>query len=127
MEDPLFSDAFCRFLQIHVPSVFAAELLLQLAREPERWWELGELLSALPPAGVTPNDARRYVEGQPQLLQLAPGDRVRFGQPNPETSLFIRALDKAYNERPVTLIRVIYNLRDSRIQSFADAFRLRRN
>jgi hypothetical protein len=39
----------------------------------------------------------------------------------------VRTLAQAYRERPVTLIRVIYALRDSRIQSFADAFRLRRS
>jgi hypothetical protein len=32
----------------------------------------------------------------------------------------------AYKERPVTLFRVIYALRDLKIQSFADAFKLKR-
>jgi hypothetical protein len=31
-----------------------------------------------------------------------------------------------YRERPVTLIRVIYGLRDKKIRSFAEAFKLRR-
>jgi hypothetical protein len=35
-------------------------------------------------------------------------------------------LAQAYKERPVTLFRVIYALRDLKIQSFADAFKLRR-
>jgi len=37
----------------------------------------------------------------------------------------VRTLARAYQERPVTLIRVIYALRDTKIQSFADAFKLR--
>jgi len=39
----------------------------------------------------------------------------------------VQTLAKAYRERPVTLIRVIYALRDKKIQSFADAFKMRRN
>ena len=39
----------------------------------------------------------------------------------------VRTLAQAYQERPVTLIRVIYALRDTSIQSFAEAFRLRRS
>ena len=38
----------------------------------------------------------------------------------------VTTLAQAYGERPVTLIRVIYALRDGKIRSFADAFRLRR-
>jgi hypothetical protein len=34
-------------------------------------------------------------------------------------------LSQAYKERPVTLFRVIYALRDLKIQSFAGAFKLR--
>ena len=39
----------------------------------------------------------------------------------------VRTLAQAYSERPVTLIRVIYALRDSKIRSFADAFRVRKS
>ena len=35
-------------------------------------------------------------------------------------------LSQAYEQRPVTLVRLIYALRDRSIQSFADAFKLRK-
>jgi hypothetical protein len=31
---------------------------------------------------------------------------------------------RVYNARPVTMVRVIYALRDEKIRSFADAFRI---
>ena len=37
---------------------------------------------------------------------------------------YVNTLAQAYEERPVTLIRIIYALRDGKIRSFADAFRL---
>jgi hypothetical protein len=50
MEDAHFSDEFCRFRRTVVPSVDAAELLLLLSRERERWWAAPAAASALQPA-----------------------------------------------------------------------------
>lgn len=36
----------------------------------------------------------------------------------------IATLEKVYRERPVTLFRVIYGLRDAKIRSFSEAFKL---
>jgi hypothetical protein len=123
MEDAAFSDEFCRFLRTAVPSVDAAELLLALQREPDRWWSPLDAATALAEA-----DAARYfaVFQEAGLLAVAPDKRVQY-KPGSETlGAHVRTLEQAYRERPVTLIRVIYALRDSRIQSFADAFKLRR-
>jgi hypothetical protein len=38
----------------------------------------------------------------------------------------VQALTKAYTERPVSLVRMIYILKDKKIQSFAEAFRIRK-
>ena len=38
----------------------------------------------------------------------------------------MRTLAQAYQERPVTLIRMIYARRDQKIRTFGDAFRLRK-
>jgi hypothetical protein len=38
----------------------------------------------------------------------------------------LETLEKVYRERPVTLFRVIYGLRDAKIRSFAEAFKLSR-
>ena len=79
-QDADFSDEFCRFLQTRVPSVEAAEALLQ---------------------------------GRRDALDA-------------EVLRHIATLEKVYRERPVTLFRVIYGLRDAKIRSFADAFKLSR-
>ncbi len=123
MEDAAFSDEFCRFLRAAVPSVDAAELLLTLQREPDRWWSPLDAATAL-----AETDAARYfaVFQEAGLLAVAPDKRVQY-KPGSETlGAHVRTLEQAYRERPVTLIRVIYALRDSSIQSFADAFKLRR-
>jgi len=122
--DADFSDEFCRFLQTTVPAVEAAELLLALKREPERWWAMPELLAS--GIAMAEADAARHLEGLEGrgLVAIDAERRVQYRAPE-ALAAHIATLEKVYRERPVTLIRVIYGLRDSKIRSFADAFRLR--
>lgn len=129
MEDAQFSDDFCRFLQTSVPSVDAAELLLLLLRDETRWWSAAEAAAALKPAALTEADVARYLETfvARSLIALGSDKRVQYHPENAELDRYVRTLAQAYSERPVTLIRVIYALRDSKIRSFADAFKLRKS
>ena len=128
MEDAQFSDEFCRFLQTSIPSVDSAELLLLLARDPSRWWSAADIASALKPAPLTEADVTRTLETLLARGLVAQGAdrRVQYHPANDELDGYVKTLGQAYSERPVTLIRVIYALRDSKIRSFADAFKLRK-
>ena len=129
MEDADFSDDFCRFLQQNIPSVEAAELLLYLRAHAERSWAGAEAAANLRPAvQLNDADAARYVEAFAArgLASVGPDGRARFAPASEETATFAETLAAAYEQRPVTLIRMIYALRDSRIQTFADAFKLKR-
>ena len=129
MEDADFSDDFCRFLQQNIPSVDAAELLLFLRANAERSWAASEAAANLRPAvQIADTDAARYVEsfGARGLVASGPDRRVQFRPANQELEMHAETLAAAYQQRPVTLIRMIYALRDSRIQTFADAFKLKR-
>jgi hypothetical protein len=111
VQDEEFSDEFCAFLQRFVPTVDAAEMLVVLAAQPDLDWTPQRLLERKPPGvNASAADASRALE-----LFADPGTRVHLA-----------TLAKAYNERPVTLFRMIYALRDAKIHSFADAFRLRK-
>jgi len=130
MEDADFSDEFCRFLRTAIPTVDGAELLLLLSRERERWWSAQEAVAALQPGvSLAEADAARYLGAFQAggLLAVGPDKRVQYRAATPALEAHVRMLEQAYRERPVTLIRVIYALRDSSIQSFADAFKLKRN
>jgi hypothetical protein len=130
MEDADFSDEFCRFLHAVVPSVDAAELLLLIRRERERWWSAQEAADALTPTGPLSESvvARHFGAFQAGgLVALGPDKRAQYRPGHSGLEAHVAKLDQAYRERPVTLIRVIYALRDSSIQSFADAFRLKRS
>lgn len=129
MEDSAFSDEFCRFIQTVLPSVDAAELLLLLFDHTDTWWAPAVLAARLRPASnISDADAVRHLEHFQArgLIAIGPDKRVQFRPADEALHEQVRTLARAYKERPVTLIRMIYALRDTKIQSFADAFKLRR-
>ena len=112
MEDADFSDAFCRFVQSSLPTFEAAELLVELCRNPD---------AALPedPRAAKHLAALRAAGLLDEALRCAPASE--------ELRRHVATLTQAYDERPVTLVRLIYALRDGKIRSFADAFKLRKD
>jgi hypothetical protein len=124
MEDVEFSDEFCRFLKAFIPAVDASEMLLLLYWHRDAAFTPEEAVAKLGP-GVTVGDAGRYLESfvAGNLAEAALG-RYRFR--DSELSPLVETLAQAFSRRPVTLIRIIYALRDSKIQTFADAFKLRK-
>ena len=125
--DPDFTDAFCGFLQRCVANVDAAEFLLTLAKDPERSWNIDELRAQLAPdTNMNEAEAQRCLD-MLQHCDVVGRDadkRVRY-RPLPAHDAHVAVLARLYLERPVTLFRVIYALRDSKISTFADAFKLR--
>lgn len=73
-------------------------------------------------------DAQRYIEQfqAARLIAVGPDKGVQYRPADEPLAEHVRMLAQAYKERPVTLFRVIYALRDMKIQSFADAFKLKR-
>lgn len=121
-----FTDAFCDFLQRSITTVNAAELLLLLYQQRDRAWTSRELAAKLEPAAsVTEADAAKDLDAFEQRgLVERVEERRRYHPASPELDNHVHTLAKLYNERPVTLIRMIYALRDAKIKTFADAFKI---
>lgn len=112
-----------------VPTIDALELLLQLVREPARSWTAAEL-SAGAPAGVREPGVAAFLDTlrAQNLVEEREPARYVYHAGTPALQQAVAGLLTAYRERPVTLIRTIYAIADSRaIQSFADAFKLKRD
>src|SRR4051812_30541006 len=105
----------------HIPDVDAAELLLLLARDPPRRYELAELIGALHPTAVTQSVVRRHLAlfEERGLVVSASANTYEYAPDTPHADAMVRALAKVYRERPVTMVRTIYALKDEKIRSFA--------
>jgi hypothetical protein len=126
--DPDFTDAFCGFLQRCIANVDSTELLLALVQDAQRSWKPSELYARLEAmATLSEADVERYLNALESngLVVRETAQRVRY-RPAAAHDEHVATLARLYVERPVTLFRVIYALRDLKINTFADAFKLRR-
>jgi hypothetical protein len=125
MEDFEFLDDFCAFIQSEIPTVGAAELLLVFHRKQEEAITIEEVMAKLGP-GIGAGEAAQYLNRfHGRGLLSSENERFRYRKES-ELTAQVDKLALAYVQRPVTLIRIIYAFRDSKIKSFADAFKLRK-
>lgn len=110
-----------------IPNLDAAELLLVLARPPVRTFSLDELTEKMRSADVTEALAQRYLDQFVACgIVTQTRRRYHFSSADAKARRIADALETLYNEKPVTLVRMIYNAKDARIRAFADAFQLKR-
>lgn len=116
------------FIHACIPTYQAAELLLFFAANPDRDFSLEQLVVGMRPVVITFPAVREYtaVFCEKQLITESNG-RFRYCPNSAELERGIGELVHAYNERPVTLVGAIYRIADSKIQSFADSFKLRKD
>ena len=112
-----------------VPTLDALEVLLRIVRAADQSWTAAALAERPHEAPLdVPTVASYLGELQAQgLVERAEADAYRFAPATPEVAEAVRGLVQAYDERPVTLIRSVYAIADSRrIQGLADAFLFRK-
>lgn len=128
MTSPDLPDNLRAFIHDCIPHVDAAEVLLLFAKEPARAFVLPELIERLRPAVVSEATVRRYLTRFEAVGLVAHEDGgYRFTPSTPEYEAAVRALEKLYNEMPVTLVRMIYAPKDDPIRAFADAFKIKKS
>jgi len=123
--EPPFPQSLLEFIQSCVPTFQAAEVLLFFASHPDRDFSVEEVVAQMRPTVITVPAVKEYTAlfATQDLVTDAHG-RFRYGPLSAAHEHAIGELARAYDERPVTLIRVIYGVADSKIQSFADSFKL---
>jgi hypothetical protein len=128
MSDPDFPEDLRSFIQETIPTVDAAELLVALARNRETPYQVPALLDTMRPTALTEPTARRYLTHFQSrgIVEHKSDGSYQYVPANAELDAAVTALARVYNERPVTLVRMIYAPKDEKIRSFADAFRLKK-
>lgn len=108
-------------------SMEEVEVLLLLAGVPDALApdEIRRRLR-MPVSGLPMTSLARLVDCD--LIREEPGDTgpaYRYAPARPELRRAVDLLGVAYNQRPVTLVRLVYH-RPMAAESFADAFRVRK-
>lgn len=122
----LLPKSLIEFIQECIPTYQAAELLLFFASHPDGDFSAENVVVAMRPVVITVPAVKEYASlfVDKGLIVQADG-RYRYGPSTVDLERGIGELAHASNEKPVTLIRAIYRIADSKIQSFADPFKLR--
>jgi hypothetical protein len=126
MMDADFPEELCLFIENTIPTIEAAELLVLLAGDPVRHWKVEDIIHELRPTVRAELEVRKCL-----ALFLSRGlvtensdASFQYRPDSPGLDATVGALAKAFNQRPVTLIRMIYS---RKIQSFADAFKIKKD
>jgi hypothetical protein len=128
MDESAFTVAFCDFVRSCVPNPQAAAVLVFLEGHAGRPWDAGAILNELrSTTWIDRPEIERCLElfVAHDLVTRDGMGGVRFEPRGYLKETHVRTLAQAYQERPVTLVQLIYALRDDNIRSFADAFRIR--
>lgn len=112
------------FIRGSIRSVWALELLLLLRARPERSWSAEELTQELRASTplVEQNVAVLSAAG---LIRPDVDGRYAYAPASPTLGALCDQLEKLYRERPVRVVNAIVSSPNDKLQSFADAFRLK--
>jgi DNA-binding MarR family transcriptional regulator len=122
-----FPARIAQFIDQHIESLAQLEALLLLRKQPERAWDIAEIAKSL---YITAEMASSLLADMERRgwAQTAPGAPLRYcyRSQGGEADQLIDELASIYHERRVAVISQIYSKPLNKVQTFADAFRLRR-
>lgn len=128
MSDVQLSPELIRFIQTTLPSYDAAVILVRVSRDPERAWTAESLAETMGLDARSAPEVRQLLEhfAHAGALETAGEGAFRLAPETGDLRAVVDELRTAYDRRPVTLIRAVDTASRAKIQSFADAFRLKR-
>lgn len=123
-------EPFVEFIQDHVSSLEELEVLLLLRASAPREWRAEEVCRTV---GSSLRSIEIRLERLTQMRLLAvcntePDRLYRYAPDDPRAALLIDGVARLYKERRLSVIDLLYGHpeRESDIQAFSDAFKLRK-
>lgn len=123
-----FPEDVARFLYDNVESIDQLEILRVLGEDRDREWDAVALAAAVQsePQAVRAHLAALHARGLLTTTTQGAGLSCRYGVRTPELEGMVGRLLQIYQERPVTMIKMVYERAKDPLRAFADAFRIRK-
>jgi DNA-binding IclR family transcriptional regulator len=119
-------DHVLQFVRRYIKSVWTLDLLVLMRRASARTWTVDILARELRGNRPLVEDALSMLTRGGLLRQEADG-AYRYDPSAPDLDAVAAELERHYAERPVALIKEIASAPGDKIQSFADAFRIKKD
>jgi DNA-binding IclR family transcriptional regulator len=122
----VLSEELRRFVRDTFRSVWALELLLLMCAEPARTWTAEDLNRELRGSRPLVDEILTRLE-QSGLVKEGPETRYRYEPATLRLGQLVQELQIAYAERPLAVLKAIFAAPNERIQTFADAFKVKKD
>jgi hypothetical protein len=113
------------FIRKNIKSIWSVELLLVLARDRDRVWREDELIREMRSSSIALGAAVRNL--QAAGLVVTNGDGVRYDPASTALDGLVAEIDRVYANKPSAVVKAIFSAPNDKLQSFADAFKLKRD
>ena len=114
------------FISAHIASMEQLEVLLLVSRQPDREWSPEAVFTEIQSSHASIVQRLREFSEQGLLIQPAPL-KFRYSPRSEPLANAVRALAAVYKEKRVKVIELIYRKPVDDVQSFADAFKFRKD
>lgn len=117
-------DVVTRDVDAYIDNLDALEVVMLLYREQSRAWTADQVASRL---RISARVARRELERMSTRGIAILGDAFRFDGSDPERAAAVARIGAIYSTRRIELINYVASQTLKRIQSIADAFRIKKD
>ncbi len=123
-----FPEDVTKFMNENVETIDQLEILRILGEDRGKEWDFVALASEVQ---ATPQAVRAHLmamNARGLLMTTTRGADLgcRYGASTPELENMVGRLLQMYKERPVTMIKMVYERAKDPLRAFADAFRIRK-
>lgn len=117
-----------RFMHDYVETIDQLEILRVLSEVPDREWDIASLAHEVQaePQRIRAHLAAMAARGLLSMTVQGPNITCRHGAGTPDLEQMVSRLLQVYRERPVTMIKMVYERAKDPLRAFADAFRFRK-
>lgn len=126
MADTPISRDLRNFIASNIQSVEQLEILCLLVEDPSKSWSVAEVYRRIQSTERSVQEGLQYFVARDLLTADAAGI-FRYSPKTAKLSASTSELVKAYRERRVAVIEMIYRKPLESVKHFADAFRLRKD
>jgi DNA-binding IclR family transcriptional regulator len=114
------------FIRANLRSVWELELLLLMSREPSRAWGVDELNRELRGSISLVSEILGKLERVGVVAEAGDG-AYRYDPKTPELARIVAQLERDYAARPLAIVRAILDAPNEKIQTLADAFKVKKD
>ena len=119
-------DDLQRFITRYIDSVEKLEILLLIAKSPERFWSVEDIYQQIQSSRPSVQWRLRELNKEGFTERASEGERFRFAPKTAELAATVAAIAGAYQDRRIKVIEAIFSKSDDQLRRFSDAFRIKK-